>query len=76
MRAPTMPVRDQAADDHDRATWQFPLLCQMSPQEGRKAVETLQSGNQLRPDPDTCDVGIDGCLTGSVPVCIVLAGHR
>ena len=68
---PTAPVLEQAAADFAAATAQPPFLFDLSPAEGRKAVDEVQSGEVAKPDVDEEWITVEGGPTGSVRARIV-----
>ncbi len=69
--APKRPVLEPAARELAEATSKPPFLFQLSPDEGRKAVEDLQSGRNLMPEAAVEDLTVTGGPTGSVRLRIV-----
>jgi acetyl esterase len=65
------PVLEPAARAFADDTAKPPFLHQLPPEEGRAAVEDVQSGDVARPDADVTDLTVPGGPTGEVPVRIV-----
>jgi acetyl esterase len=70
MTQPKTPVLEAPAAALAKATSTPPFLYQLSPAEGRKAVEALQAGG-LKPDADITDVVVGGGPTGNIRLRIV-----
>nr|BFE77575.1 alpha/beta hydrolase [Planobispora longispora] len=68
---PTAPVLEPAATDFAKATAQPPYLFQILPEEGRKAVDDVQSGPVDKPAVDEEWVTVPGGPTGEVRARIV-----
>ena len=68
---PIAPVLEQAAADFAAATAQPPFLFDLSPAEGRKAVDEVQSGEVAKPAVDEEWITVEGGPTGSVRARIV-----
>ncbi|GAA2836246.1 alpha/beta hydrolase [Nonomuraea rubra] len=68
---PAGPVLEPAAADFARATAQPPFLFQLLPEEGRKAVDDVQSGPIGKPAVDEEWITIPGGPTGQVRARIV-----
>lgn len=62
---------EPAAQAFAEATDNPPYLYQLTPEEGRKAVDDVQSSEIFKPVVDDVWVTVDGGPTGSVPVRIV-----
>ncbi len=71
MTQPKVPVLEDAAANLAQATAHPPFLYQLPPEDGRRAVDALQVGDDLKPDADITDLVIDGGPTGSVRIRIV-----
>ncbi|MFI0723242.1 alpha/beta hydrolase [Streptomyces sp. NPDC021224] len=69
--ATTGPVLEPEAQAFVEATANPPYLFQMSPEDGRSAVDDVQSGPTDKPAVDEEWITVDGGPTGSVPVRIV-----
>jgi acetyl esterase/lipase len=69
-QAPT-PVLEPAAAAFAEATAQPPYLFQLTPAEGRKAVDDVQSGDVAKPAVDEEWITVPGGPTGSVKARIV-----
>ncbi|MCX4760249.1 alpha/beta hydrolase [Streptomyces sp. NBC_01275] len=65
------PVLEPAAQAFVEATANPPYLFDLSPAEGRKAVDEVQSGEIAKPDVDEEWVTVSGGPTGSVRVRVV-----
>ncbi|MEU5407257.1 alpha/beta hydrolase [Nocardia asteroides] len=65
------PVLEPEAAEFCRATDTPPFLYQLPPEEGRKAVDEVQSGDVDMPDVDEEWITVEGGPTGTVPVRIV-----
>ena len=68
---PKAPVLEPAAADFARATDQRPFLFELPPEEGRKAVNEVQSGDVPRPAVDEEWITVEGGPTGSVRVRVI-----
>ncbi|MGW4608688.1 alpha/beta hydrolase [Streptomyces sp. NPDC004532] len=68
---PKAPVLEPAASDFARATDQRPFLFELPPEEGRKAVNEVQSGDVPRPAVDEEWITVEGGPTGSVRVRVI-----
>jgi acetyl esterase/lipase len=68
---PTAPVLEQAAHAFAAATANPPFLFDLSPAEGRKAVDEVQSGEVTKPAVDEDWITVQGGPTGSVKARIV-----
>jgi acetyl esterase/lipase len=68
---PKVPVLEAAASELAAATSEPPFLYQMEPDEGRKAVEALQAGDDLKPKAAITDLVIEGGPTATVRIRIV-----
>lgn len=74
---PVQPVLETAAAAFAQATAEPPYLFQLSPAEGRKAVDEVQSGPAELPVVDEEWITVSGGPTGSVRARIVKpAGSR
>jgi acetyl esterase/lipase len=62
---------EQAAQDFVDATSQPPFLYQLAPEEGRKAVDSVQDSPIFKPEIDEEWITVEGGPTGSVRVRIV-----
>ena len=62
---------EPAAQSFAEATDNPPYLYQLTPEEGRKAVDDVQSSEIFKPEVDDVWITVDGGPTGSVPVRIV-----
>ncbi|MEU5374627.1 alpha/beta hydrolase [Streptomyces sp. NPDC005968] len=69
--APVEPVLEPAAAAFAQATAKPPFLFDLSPAEGRKAVDEVQSGEIAKPEIDEEWVTVSGGPTGSVRARIV-----
>lgn len=67
----TKPVLEPEAAEFCKASDTPPLLYQMTPADGRKAVDGVQSGDVAKPDIDEEWITVDGGPTGRVRVRIV-----
>jgi acetyl esterase len=65
------PVLEPAARAFADDTSKPPFLYQLPPEEGRAAVEEVQSGDVAKPDVDITDLTVRGGPTGEVPVRIM-----
>jgi acetyl esterase len=65
------PVLEPAAQQFCDDTANPPYLFDLSIEEGRKTVDSVQSGDVPRPDADITELDIDGGPTGSVSLRIV-----
>lgn len=65
------PILEPEAAEFCRATDSPPFLYQLSPQDGRKTIDEVQSGAVDMPDIDEEWITVDGGPTGSVKVRIV-----
>ncbi|GAA3245522.1 hypothetical protein GCM10020256_72460 [Streptomyces thermocoprophilus] len=65
------PVLEPAAAEFAAATANPPYLFDLAPEEGRKAVDEVQSGEIDKPDVDEEWVTVPGGPTGSVRARIV-----
>ncbi len=65
------PVLEPDAQAFAEANSTPPFLYQMSPEEGRKIVDSVQANPGQVPDADVADLTITGGPTGTVPVRIV-----
>ncbi|WP_280452594.1 alpha/beta hydrolase [Nocardia cyriacigeorgica] len=65
------PVLEPEAAEFCKATDTPPFLYQLPPEEGRKAVDEVQSGDIDKPEIDEEWITVEGGPTGSVPVRIV-----
>jgi acetyl esterase len=65
------PVLEPAAQVFADATNERPFLFELSPEEGRAAVDEVQSGEIAKPAIDEMWVTVSGGPTGEVPVRIV-----
>lgn len=68
---PTAPVLEQAAAEFAAATAKPPFLFDLGPEEGRKTVDEVQSGEIAKPAVDEEWITFPGGPTGSVRVRIV-----
>ncbi len=68
---PDSPVLEQAAAEFAAATANPPYLSDLGPEEGRKAVDEVQSGEIAKPDIDEEWVTVDSGPTGQVRARIV-----
>jgi acetyl esterase len=68
---PPVPVLEPAAQAFADAAAKPPFLFELPPEQGRAAVDDVQSGPVAKPDVDEEWVTVDGGPTGSVPVRIV-----
>ncbi|MFE9125051.1 alpha/beta hydrolase [Streptomyces sp. NPDC007148] len=68
---PKATVLEPAAADFARATDQRPFLFELPPEEGRKAVNEVQSGDVPRPAVDEEWITVEGGPTGSVRVRVI-----
>ncbi|MFE1849894.1 alpha/beta hydrolase [Streptomyces sp. NPDC059489] len=68
---PKAPVLEPAAADFARATDQRPFLFELPPEEGRKAVNEVQSGDVPRPAVEEEWITVEGGPTGSVRVRVI-----
>jgi acetyl esterase len=68
---PDSPVLEQAAAEFAAATANPPYLSDLAPEEGRKAVDEVQSGEAGKPDIDEEWVTVHGGPTGQVRARIV-----
>jgi acetyl esterase/lipase len=62
---------EPAAQAFAEATDNPPYLYQLTPEEGRKAVDDVQSSEIFKPEVDDVWITVDGGPTGSVPVRVV-----
>ncbi|MFG2955062.1 alpha/beta hydrolase [Streptomyces sp. NPDC048291] len=73
---PVTPVLEPAAQAFVEATANPPFLFDLAPEEGRKAVDEVQSGAIAKPEVDEEWITVPGGPTGSVRARIVKpAGH-
>ena len=71
------PVLEPAAREFAEATAKPPFLYELPPEEGRRAVEEVQSGAVDKPAAEITDLVVQGGPTGRVPVRIIRpAGAR
>jgi acetyl esterase/lipase len=68
---PTAPVLEPEAQAFVEATANPPYLFDLAPEDGRKAVDEVQSGEIAKPAVDEEWITVTGGPTGSVPVRIV-----
>ncbi|MER5956437.1 alpha/beta hydrolase [Streptomyces sp. NPDC001893] len=68
---PAAPVLEQAAAEFAAATAKPPFLFDLGPEEGRKTVDEVQSGEIAKPAVDEEWITVPGGPTGSVRVRIV-----
>ncbi|MFJ9559327.1 alpha/beta hydrolase [Streptomyces fuscichromogenes] len=68
---PVTPVLEPAAQAFVEATANPPYLFDLAPEEGRKAVDEVQSGEIAKPEVDEEWVTVEGGPTGSVRARIV-----
>ncbi|MEU5054999.1 MULTISPECIES: alpha/beta hydrolase [unclassified Streptomyces] len=68
---PAAPVLEQAAAEFAAATAKPPFLFDLGPEEGRKTVDEVQSGEMAKPAVDEEWITAPGGPTGSVRVRIV-----
>ncbi len=71
MTRPKFPILEHAAAEVAQATLTPPFIYQLAPAEGRQALESLQAGEELKPDAEICDLVIEGGPSGTVRVRIV-----
>jgi acetyl esterase/lipase len=69
--APSAPVLEPAAQAFAEATGTHPFLFELPPDEGRAAVDDVQSGEIAKPDVDEQWISVAGGPTGEVPVRLV-----
>ncbi|QMU77950.1 alpha/beta hydrolase [Streptacidiphilus sp. PB12-B1b] len=63
---PTAPVLETAAAEFAAATAKPPYLFDLGPEEGRKTVDEVQSGDIAKPETDEEWITVQGGPTGSV----------
>ena len=68
---PEAPVLEPAAAEFAAATAKPPFLFELTPAEGRSAVDEVQSGEIAKPDVDEEWITVSGGPTGSVRARIV-----
>jgi acetyl esterase/lipase len=71
VRSANSPILEPAAKRFAEATANPPYLFDLGPTEGRKAVDTVQSGDIVKPSVDLEDLTIPGGPSGGVSVRIV-----
>jgi acetyl esterase len=65
------PVLESAAESFVKATSKHPFIFELPPEEGRKALDDLQSGPVAEPEIDEEWIAVEGGPTGDVRVRIV-----
>ena len=65
------PVLEPAAREFAEATAKPPFLYELPPEEGRRTVDEVQSGDVDKPAAEITDLVVQGGPTGRVPVRII-----
>ena len=72
MPSPNQVVLEPAAQEFAAATSQPPFLYQLPVEEGRNALEELQSGDELKLEAGLEEFSVDGGPTGTIRLRLVL----